>query len=335
MNHANEKAPGRIWTGPEAKQTKCGFSSISPKPAQGELPAFLRDLIASPPRHGDGVHQWLFKVARQLHAHRDPESIVNLLAVASEGCGRVVPEKEIRDAVTSAEGAAWKPSGASGAVITPAAPKWPALDPAARQKAITGAAWNLADLWHASPVPCTRDSTNAEFFADQLFPGNPLLCIGRSAAEFWTAPREKFRGTLSGMAFIVPSPMSALTGKTQAGKPSAHCLDNTGPRRFLVVEFDQGTADDQAALHWHLARFAPLVLVVSSGGKSLHGWFNCEGIAEDIARRFMNYAVTLGADPTTWTRSQFVRLPQGWRADKEARQDVAFFDPSKLERGEA
>lgn len=330
---ADEKAPGRVATGPEANQTNCRFSSTSAKPSQGELPPFLRDLLSAPPKHGDGMHQWLFKVARQLHAHRDFESIVNLLAVASEGCGRVVGEREIRDAVTSAEKAAWRPSGASRAVMPPPASKWPQVDATARKKAIQSAGYNLADLWHASPVPCTRDSTDAEFFADQLFPGNPLLCVGRSAAEFWTAPREKFRATLSGIAFIVPSPMSALTGKTQAGKPSAHCLNNTGPRRFLVIEFDHGTADEQAALHWHLRQFAPLVLVVSSGGKSQHGWYACEGLAEDITRRFMRYAVRLGADPMTWTRSQFVRLPQGWRADKQARQDVAYFDPSKLERG--
>jgi len=327
-----EKAPARQAPGQGRNETNCRFSSTSPKPSQGELPPFLRDLLSAPPKHGEGMHQWLFKVARQLHTHRDFETIVSLLAVAAEGCGRDVPEREIREAVASAEECAWEPSGASRAVITPAAPKWPACDPAARKTAIESAAWNLADLWHASPVPCTRDSTDAEFFADQLFPGNPLLCIGETMAKFHTAPREDFRGLLHRLSLIVPSPMSALTGPRKSdGKPSAHTLENTGPRRFLAIEFDHGTADEQAALHWHLREFAPLVLVVSSGGKSQHGWYACEGIAEDITRRFMRYAVALGADPATWTRSQFVRLPQGWRADKQAPQDVAYFDPSKLE----
>lgn len=329
------KRPGQGATHHGAEQSKCGKSSIPNAGRQGELPQFVRDMIACPPKHGDGVHTWLFKVARHLHAHRDSESIVSLLAVASEGCGRAVPEKEIRDAVTSAKECAWKPSGTSRAVIAPPVPNRPVVDLVARKKAIEAASWSLADLWHASPIPCTADSTDAEFFADQLFPGNPLLCVGETMAKFKTAPREQFRGTLSGMSLIVPSPMSALSGITKAGKPSAHTLDNTGPRHFLVIEFDHGTADEQAALHWHLRAFAPLVLVVSSGGKSQHGWFNCQGIPEDVTRRFFRYAVTLGADPATWTRSQFVRLPQGWRADKQARQDVAYFDPSKLERGDA
>lgn len=328
-----QSAPPRLEPGTGIKETNCLFSSTSPKPSQGELPPFLRDLLSAPPKSGDGMHPWLYKVARQLHAHRDFEDIVNLLAAVAEGCGRDVPEREIREAVQSAKESAWKPSGATRAVIPSAAPKWPVCDPVARKEAITAAAWNLADLWHASPVPCTRDSTDAEFFADQLFPGNPLLCVGKTMAKFKTAPREEYRGTLSGMALIVPSPMSALSGITKAGKPSAHTLANTGPRCFLVIEFDHGTADEQAALHWHLREFAPLVLVASSGSKSQHGWYACDGIAEDVTRRFMRYAVTLGADPATWTRSQFVRLPQGWRADKEARQEVAFFDPSKLKGG--
>jgi hypothetical protein len=330
------KAPARQAPGQGRNETNCGISSTSQRTSQGELPQFIRDMLSAPPKSGDGMHPWLFKVARQLHAHRDFETIVSLLAVASEGCGRNVREKEIRDAAASAAECAWEPSGASRAVITPAAPKWPACDPAARKTAIESAGYNLADLWHASPVPCTRDSTDAEFFADQLFPGNPLICVGRSMSTFCTAHREDFRGTLSGMSLVVPSPMSALTGARKSdGKQSPHTLDNTGPRRFLVVEFDHGTADEQAALHWHLREYAPLVLVVSSGGKSQHGWYACEGIAEDVTRRFMRYAVTLGADPATWTRSQFVRLPQGWRADKQAPQDVAYFDPAKLERGDA
>lgn len=32
-----------------------------------ELPPFLQDLLSAPPRAGEGVHNWLFSVARQLH----------------------------------------------------------------------------------------------------------------------------------------------------------------------------------------------------------------------------------------------------------------------------
>jgi hypothetical protein len=43
----------------------------------------------------------------------------------------------------------------------------------------------------------------------------------------------------------------------------------------------------------------------------------------------MNYAVSLGADSATWTRSQFVRMPDGMR-EGGARQMVYFFNPEVL-----
>src|SRR5262249_26467683 len=124
-----------------------------------------------------------------------------------------------------------------------------------------------------------------------------------------------------------------------------HSLSNTGERRFLVIEFDfdfrdrnravrllsdeRDTTDLCACLLLHLAERAPLALVVHSGGKSMHGWFYCAGRSEESLRRFMIYAVSLGADAATWTRSQFVRMPDGTR-DNGKRQTLHFFNPEVL-----
>lgn len=298
------------------------------RPNKGELPQFLKDLISSPPRHGDGVHNWLFKVSRQLHAHRDSEEIFQLLAASVEGCGRRVPEHEIRAAIEASKSCAWQPNGTYAQGTTSNAPKWPATNEIQRAKIITQTAVGLADLWESSPTSCNDDAPDAEWFIDALFPGNPLLCVGTSSQSFETKPREDLRGALNDCSLIVPSPMSALTGKRKSdGKESAHTLDNTGPRKYLVTEFDKGSYDEQAAIIQHLSRLAPLSAVVSSGGKSLHAWWHCEGVPEATVRHFFTYGVTLGADPATWTPSQFVRLPGGWRADKQARQNVFFFNP--------
>src|SRR5262249_7964562 len=154
-------------------------------------------------------------------------------------------------------------------------------------------------------------------------------------------------GLLHLCQFIVPNPMIALTGLTSNGqKQSAHTLDNTGPRHFLVIEFDF-TATDEAGeptvwapliegwqavgitladacmyLIMHLAKTAPLVLIVSSAGKSLHGWFRALGLDEAKLYAWMRYAVRLGACHSTWTPSQFVRLPDGARYPGERRQEI-------------
>jgi len=236
----------------------------------GELPQFLRQLIDSPPEAGEGVHNWLFRVARQLHAHLAAGEIINLLSNRVQSCGRQVSAKEIGEAVKNAIPCAWQATGHGAPAQI--AMRWPTVNQEQRE-AIIRDGGGLADLWELSPVRLADDQIHSEDIVTSLFAGNPLLCCGRSSHEFDTRPREAWRGELSGLQFIVPSPMSALTGTTKAGRESKHALDNTGPRRFLIVEFDTGTTDEHAALLIHLAGYAPLVCAVHSGGKSLHGWF--------------------------------------------------------------
>jgi hypothetical protein len=72
-----------------------------------------------------------------------------------------------------------------------------------------------------------------------------------------------------------------------------------------------------------------MVMTVQSGNKSLHGWFYAVAQAEEKLMKFMRYAVSLGADPATWTKSQFVRLPDGMR-DNGNRQSVIYFNPCPI-----
>ncbi|MBL9140062.1 MAG: hypothetical protein JNK85_29585 [Verrucomicrobiales bacterium] len=291
-----------------------------------QLPSFLRDLIACVPPAGTGVHAWLFKVSRQLLAHREPVEVVDLLQAATEGCGRLVPRREIESAVENARACAWQPRGAIAKghpVSAPPARRWPGLDVKLRASVVSGG-FERADLWEDSPIRLDSDGPGTEEIVDTLFPGNPLICVGLRKNHAVTASRESFRGRLAGHQFIVPSPMAALTGKNRDGRESPRCLDNVGPRRFVVAEFDTGTNDEHAAILSHLADFAPLALVVHSGGKSLHGWFRAHQ-DEEITRRFFEHAVRIGADPATWTRCQFVRMPGG-RRDNGA-QVVWFFNP--------
>jgi hypothetical protein len=203
----------------------------------------------------------------------------------------------------------------------------------------------LVDLWEASPVRVDSNQPKTEEIIDSLFPGNPLLCCGWTRHQFDTRRRSRWY-KLHDLQFIVPNPMTATVGLTKSRKQSGHALSNTGPRRFLIVEFDfesnnspeearllatletegRDVRDLCAALLLHLAEKAPLALGVHSGGKSLHGWFYCAGIAEDKVSRFFHYAVSLGADSANWNRSQFARMPDGLRENRK-RQTVYFFNP--------
>jgi hypothetical protein len=203
----------------------------------------------------------------------------------------------------------------------------------------------LVDLWEASPFRLETNSARTVEIIDLLFPDDPLLCCGWRRHYFDTRPKRRWYKP-EALQFIVPNPMSTLQGITRSGNTSAHSLSNTGPRRFLVIEFDfdssrslaeaeliaelskenQDVSDLCAGLLLHLAERAPLTLVLHSGGKSLHGWFYCAGQPEESLRRFMNYAVSMGADKMTWPKSQFVRMPDGKR-ENGRRQTVYFFNP--------
>jgi len=291
-----------------------------------QLPAFLYKILTAPPRAGSGVHNWLFRVARQLHAHLPAPEIVSLLESRVANCGRFVPRSEIISAVQNSLPCAWQPGSQSQWIHSK--PKWPSVNQEQREAVITSGA-GLVDLWEILPVRFEDNKQHTEEIIDAIFPGDPLLCAGRSSCEFATRSREEWRGDLAALQLIVPSLMTARTGHTQDGKESAHTLETTGPRRFLVIEQDGGTIDEQAAILLHLAKRAPLSLAVHSGSKSIHGWFYCVGQTEERLRAFVQYAVSLGADRATWTRSQFVRMPDGTR-DNGERQTVFFFNAGVL-----
>jgi hypothetical protein len=286
------------------------------------LPQFVRDMLASPPRAGEGVNLYLYRLARVLHPYRSETQIREILRAVTVGCGRFVREREIYRAVENSKGAAWGAPG-RGPCCTPA---WPKINAEQREAVIASMGVELVDLWEMSPIRLAANHAHSEEIIDVLYSDNPLLCCGKSNSDFATRSREEWRGHLREQQLIVPSPMIARTGRTQDNKESEHCLANTGQRRFLVIEQDGATIDEQAAILLHLAERAPLAVVVHSGSKSLHGWFYCDGKPEVRLRSFMRYAITLGADRATWTGSQFVRMPDGTRADGR-RQTVYFYNP--------
>jgi hypothetical protein len=302
-----------------------------------KLPKRLRDQVKACPVEGQGIQPWLFKTALSLQGHFS-ESEIEYILRANLSCDR--PDREIDDAVENS-GRVFRGEMPSGSRTL-----WPAVDYWLVNDVVVNSRVRLENLRFASPVK----EPKSEDIIDSLFPGNPLLCLARKKELFWTKPRESWRERESGMQFIVPNAMITLQGKTKEGKGSVRCLDNTGERQFLVVEFDIAEAGDwepyvkewrtrgintfdaQAALLVHLAtkdvpRFR-LTMAVHSGKKSLHGWFCCQGIPEEQTRAFMARATRIGADPATWTKCQLVRMPGGTRDDGSV-QRVEYFNSGK------
>lgn len=283
------------------------------------------------PLAGSGVHSWLFseacRCARLGMSKAEAENTLRPMMTRNPS-----PATEVRDAIDAAyrevevADRPWR--GVMDNRPMPG-PRWPTRNDEQREAAAVRHG-GMSDLWELSPVRLDGEHSQAEEIADIIFPPDCLLCCGKSLSIFDTLPRDEWRGRLAGLQFIVPSPMLTRYGRRKKdGELSAHTINNTGKRRFLIVEQDSGSPDLQAGILMHLSETAPLVLAVMSGGKSVHGWFFCEGRNEDSLRLWFSKAVTLGADPKLWTRSQFARMPDGTR-DNGNRQTPIYFNPSIL-----
>jgi hypothetical protein len=209
--------------------------------------------------------------------------------------------------------------------------------------------------------PVKGNGLTAEPVIDTIYAWSPLLCAGVYCGTVITRPREYFRGSEKHKQFVVPNPMTALTGTTQNGKPgSARTLDNTGPRIYLVLDFDlkpdgvwgpfiarwgkRGISTwDAQTLIIHMLSLEgfptlPLTMVVFSGNISLQAWYYVAHLHEDQIAPFFERAVSLGADPVTWRRHQLVRMPGGTRRDRDkntgqivkSHQSVLYLNPATI-----
>jgi hypothetical protein len=159
--------------------------------------------------------------------------------------------------------------------------------------------------------------------------------------------------TLYEYAQIVPNPMTAEEGCTKGGKTSARSIENAAVhRRYAVTDFDftvegafggviqrlmfenglmprEMIHEITAALILEIAQRSPditLIMVVDSGGKSLHAWWDIRHMTFEQQRKWFFQWVPLGADPAIFkSNNQFVRMPHGTREVHGHRQPVIYW----------
>ncbi len=290
----------------------------------------IRRWAAKPMRPGEGLHIDIFRASILLMeaGHDDATIFTFLRAAANTVTDRTVPDREIHGALSSAR------TRFNGGMIE--GQKWPPYEARLREEIITQpGVITLEDL----AVEGDRLPQESAFYLTKLYQPHDYLCVGVTSYNFTTKllPEVLLHLKAQPHEYINPSPMTDEFGFTKDLDPvtgkkklSAHSLDNTGPKTWQVVEFDHGTVAEHVALHWHLARSAPLALLVYSGGKSLHGWYNVRGWTDAAVSSFFGQAVQIGADPKMWSRCQFSRLPAGTNSKNGQTQMVLLFVPSHI-----
>jgi hypothetical protein len=108
---------------------------------------------------------------------------------------------------------------------------------------------------------------------------------------------------------------------------------NVGRRLFMVIAFDSGAVESQLALLAYIEKRCriPLAMCVHSGGKSVHGWFAIWNLLSEYRVTSVHImAKKLGADKTTHSPGQFVRMPLGFNYKTGRRQKIIWYNRSVL-----
>ena len=205
-------------------------------------------------------------------------------------------------------------------------PKYPPKNTRTLGKVLAENIGDVANLKTLSPTPDPGGIASGDVI-DQLFPSAGLLCLAASLSSARTEARSEFVGVEQAHQFMVPNKMNSRLGMSQDQRMSPRTNNNVGRQEYQVIEFDSGTLDEQARIHLHLKSLGvPLVMVVFSGGKSLHGWYRVGQLGGEKFCKFLCYSAALGADRATFVPCQLVRTPNAIR-DGGAKQEVLYFNP--------
>ncbi len=132
---------------------------------------------------------------------------------------------------------------------------------------------------------------------------------------------------------MIPNSLSGLPAPTADGAGMTLRGDACVARfRFAVVEFDGLSREDQLAFWWSVR--LPVVVLVDSGGKSVHGWVRVRDVrrAEDWSRvveshLFGNLLKPLGVDGACRNESRLSRLPGHRRRETGNWQRLLYLAP--------
>jgi hypothetical protein len=320
------------------------------------FPEWLMEKLVCP-ASGDGVHIWIFRVGLSLRHYveiDEAQDIVHEHMTRSES-----PPGEIYSSLCNAYEAEddgfdhqrdWTPSDAdlrSLSFVKHIYDSW---------KGKGTALQTLKDDSH--PIPDIAGVLN------RLYADEDYVCIGNAIIDKHgnkcgyssTTLQKKYlvqADDLGSYAQIVPNPMRKEWGLTQSGDPSERSKDNAAiDRIYAVTDFDftlegafgeviQYVMDKEKleardAIHEITARLIlyiakrhrhiPLLMVVDSGGKSLHGWWDVDKLDYMDQRDWFYQTVPLGTDSTIFkSNNQFVRMPWGTREITEVRQSVIYW----------
>jgi hypothetical protein len=306
---------------------------------------FLCELLESCPAAGDGVHPWLFKVARYLHRYHGPEEICTILEARVRACGRELEPHEIPDAVRNSGACKWEPSGksaserraewlASPTITTRHVPEFKpelALETAARIPIAITPEW----LKSRSPLPV--DCSSEQFLESIFKPGERVVIFSRYKSQGLIWPDAVAIKAFSAIhwpdgAWFLCNPVDGQRHfNPRLGKQSQRSEESVTSFRYAVLECDKEPKETWFPIWLKIlvGLRLPIVSITDSGGKSAHAVVRVSAESKQawdkIKRDTLRPLVSLGADDGALSAVRLTRLPGCLRAER--RQELLYLNP--------
>jgi hypothetical protein len=189
-----------------------------------------------------------------------------------------------------------------------------------------------ADLWELSPVRINwGPGEDARNLLEILYQPDDVLFIGdRYGKQVKTVQEWLADPDLCKHPHIIPNPLTGLEGHTKSGTPSLRADNCVMAFKYAVVEFDDMPREDQIGF-W-LSIHLPVVALIDSGGKSIHGWVKVDAPDRAAWEKYVEgklfpMLTTIGCDPSCRNEARLSRLPGHFRAEKKNWQRILFLDP--------
>lgn len=189
------------------------------------------------------------------------------------------------------------------------------------------------DLLNSSPIAIPTDIRgHAQLLLDTLYESTDVIFIGDKYDKLPKRAHE-WRGVAHKFPHIMLNTLSGEPAQTQDGKPSYRCDACVTRFKYALIEFDNLSRGEQLAF-W-AAIPLPIVALIDTGGKSIHGWIKVSGISSleewntNIKLKLYKQRLEpLGVDKTCANASRLSRLPGHFRTEKQHFQRLLYLNPS-------
>lgn len=301
--------------------------------------------LSSLPRPGCGenFHPDVLSVANLgVLANVEPERIHDDIRGAIPHGKRPVTDREISDAIKKAladhRGGTFTPRPRPKPVVTDGK--------AALQRIISQAKIETdVDLWESSPVRLLDEPRgDAALLLETLYQPTDLIFIGDRVqpgilgdtimqVDDWIVHFQNGGATAP---HIIINPLTGIPAPTKGGdKTTLRGDGNIKSYRYCLVEFD-GLSREEQIKFWSAVRL-PIVCLIDSGNKSIHGWLDVSKLAdvktpeawdaEIKIRLYERILKPLGVDGACSNPARLSRLPGHFRTEKNQIQKILWLSP--------